>query len=206
MNPARSEPDAACQESSTSAVEAMSFVMDGKGRAEQRAGCCKQADPRWPDTKVLPINASPRRAAIFLSMSNQIKAQKSLAGSRGPTRLYAALLPLTALLRRFWKNLSTSRDSVCAAAVSSLDAVSTDDAAVLVSPIASRSEAMLVTSVWLPSAADCALAEISRVAVSCRPIAPAIAKVMSLISRTAPPISRTASTAFRVDDWIMVTF
>jgi len=41
MNSAWSEPDAACQESATSSVEAMSFVMDGKGQAEQRAGCCK---------------------------------------------------------------------------------------------------------------------------------------------------------------------
>ncbi len=38
--------------------------------------------------------------------------------------------------RRLWKNLSTSRDRVSAVAVRSLEAVSTDDAALLVSPMA----------------------------------------------------------------------
>ena len=76
----------------------------------------------------------------------------------------------------------------------------------LVSPIASRSELMLLTSVSLPCAADCALAEISRVAASCCSTAPAMVEVMSLISCTAPPISRTASTAFFVELWIRPTF
>src|SRR5579871_1675295 len=119
---------------------------------------------------------------------------------------YALLRVSDGPLRRLWKNFSTSRDSVSAIALSSLDADSTEEAAVLVSPMASRSETMLETSVSLPWAADCALTEISRVAASCWPTAPAMAEVMSLISRTAVPISRTASTAFRVEDWIRPTF
>src|SRR4051794_4277833 len=79
-----------------------------------------------------------------------------------------ALLRVSACpLRRLWKNFSTSRDSVSAMALSSWEADSTEPAAVLVSPMASRSETMLLTSVSLPCAADCALTEISRVAASC---------------------------------------
>ena len=56
--------------------------------------------------------------------------------------------------RRFWKNFSTSRDSVSAVSVRLLAAVSTEAAAVSVSPMASRSEVMLATRVSLPCAAD----------------------------------------------------
>ena len=49
--------------------------------------------------------------------------------------------------RRLRKNFSTSRESVSAVAVSSLDAVRTDAAAVLVVPMASLSEPILTTSV-----------------------------------------------------------
>ncbi len=72
--------------------------------------------------------------------------------------------------------------------------------------IASLSEPILPTSVSLPCAADCAFAEISRVAASCCPTAQAMFEVTSLMSRTALPISRTASTALRVEVWISVTF
>ena len=67
-----------------------------------------------------------------------------------------------------------------AVAVRLLAAVSTEVAAVSVSPMASRSEVMLATSVSLPWAADCALEEISRVAASCWPTALAIAVVLVL--------------------------
>src|SRR6202041_1463489 len=43
-------------------------------------------------------------------------------------------------------------------------------------------------------------------AASCCPTALAMLDVTSLISRTAVPISRTASTAFRVEAWIRLTF
>ena len=74
--------------------------------------------------------------------------------------------------RRFRTNFSTSRDNVPAVSVRLLAAVSTEAAAVSVSPMASRSEVMLATRVSLPWAADCALEEISRVAASCWPMAP----------------------------------
>ena len=76
--------------------------------------------------------------------------------------------------RRLRKNASTSRDRVSAVAVSSLDAVRTEAAAVFVVPMASLSEPILTTRVPLPCAASCAFAEISRVAASCCPMAPAI--------------------------------
>ncbi|MEY9482351.1 hypothetical protein ABH981_006564 [Bradyrhizobium ottawaense] len=117
-----------------------------------------------------------------------------------------AIRPSADPARKFWKNFSTSRDSVSAVSVRLPAAVNTEDAAVSVSPMASRSEVMLATRVSLPCAALCALEEISRVAASCWPMAPAIAEVTSLISRTAPPISRTASTALRVEVWIIETF
>src|ERR1700692_1474458 len=65
--------------------------------------------------------------------------------------------------RRLQKNFSTSRDRSSAVAVRSLDAESTDVAALLVSPRVSLREPMLATKVELPSAANFAFAEISRV-------------------------------------------
>src|SRR5260370_34447633 len=52
--------------------------------------------------------------------------------------------------RKLRKNCSTSRDRISAVEVSSLDAESTDVAALLVSPIALLSEPILVTKVSLP--------------------------------------------------------
>src|SRR5260221_9013069 len=99
--------------------------------------------------------------------------------------------------RRLRKNLSTSRDRISAVDVSWPDADSTEVADLLVSPMAPESEVMLATNVSLPWAADWALTEISRVAKSCSPTALAMLEVTSLMSRTALPISRTASTALR---------
>src|SRR4051794_33751161 len=66
--------------------------------------------------------------------------------------------------RKLRKKLSTSRESVSAMVARSSEDASTLAAAVLVSPIASRKESILVTRTPLPLAADWALAEISRVA------------------------------------------
>src|SRR5215475_9359548 len=66
--------------------------------------------------------------------------------SRAPIRdNYAALPCCDEPARRLRKNFSTSRESVSAVEVNSPDAESTEAAAVFVSPIASRSEAILAT-------------------------------------------------------------
>src|ERR1700741_2045243 len=121
-------------------------------------------------------------------------------------RPYAYPRPAAAPARKLSKNFSTSADSVSVVAARPPEAESTEAAAVEVSPMASRSDEMLATSVWLPCAADWALAEISPVAASCWPTAPAIVDVMPLMPRTALPISRTASTALLVEAWITATF
>jgi hypothetical protein len=73
-------------------------------------------------------------------------------------------IPSCGSARRLLKNAATSRDSVSAIAVSSLEAESTDSVAELVLPKASESEPMLTTRVSLPCAASCAFWEISRAA------------------------------------------
>src|SRR3954453_22560365 len=74
------------------------------------------------------------------------KSHHALGGASQPV----FRIPSSGSARRLRKKVSTSRDSVSAIAVSSLDADSTDSAAVEVLPIASLSEPMLMTSVSLP--------------------------------------------------------